>query len=222
LSGLTAGYDDLITRGNGAVKVPARVFAYYEQFWPRGSGHWSFYGNVNYSEDGLHGPTHGAISFDLKPTYFVNDTLSFYGELFAQHDPDWLLWQGGNLLGSFRADQLQLNGGMQWQISSKQELRVILQTIALDARVFQAWRVAPDGTPVRTTDPVNDFSLRNLGFQIRYKYELAPLSDLYIAYVRGGFGFDEFSQNVGGLLGDAFKLRDTEQFFVKLSYRFEL
>jgi hypothetical protein len=48
------------------------------------------------------------------------------------------------------------------------------------------------------------------------------LSDLYIAYVRGGFGFDGFSQNVGGLLGDAFKLHDAEQFLVKLSYRFEL
>jgi hypothetical protein len=221
-SGLTAGNDDIITRGNGAVKVPAKLYAYYEQFWPRGRGHWSFYGNVRYAAEGLRGPGHGAVQIDLNPTYFVNDTLSFYAELYAQHNPDWLLWQGGNLLGSFRADQLQLNGGMQWQISAKQELRIKLETIALDARAFQAWRVAPDRTPVATNDPVNDFSLRNLGFQIRYKYELAPLSNLYIAYVRGGFGFNEFSQNVGGLLGDAFKLRDTEQFFVKLSYRFEL
>jgi len=82
--------------------------------------------------------------------------------------------------------------------------------------------VAPDGTPVASNDAVPDFSLRNLGFQIRYKYELAPLSDIYVAYVRGGFGFDEFSQGVGGLLGDAFSLRDTEQFLVKLSYRFDI
>ena len=82
--------------------------------------------------------------------------------------------------------------------------------------------MAPNGTPVASNDPISDFSLRNLGFQIRYRYELAPLSNLYIAYVRGGFGFDEFSQNVGGLLGDAFHLRDTEQLLVKLSYRFEL
>ncbi len=221
LTGLTAGYDDLITRGNGAVKVPARLFAYYEQFLPR-KGHWSFYGNLNYNEDGLLGPAHGALSFDLQPTYFVNDRLSFYGELFAQHDPDLLIWQSGNLLGSFRADQLQLNGGMQWQISSKQELRIKLETIALNARMLQAWRVAPDGTPVASNDAVSDFSLRNLGFQIRYRYELAPLSDIYVAYVRGGFGFDEFSQGVGGLLGDAFSLRDTEQFLVKLSYRFDI
>lgn len=71
-------------------------------------------------------------------------------------------------------------------------------------------------------DGLNDFSLRNLGFQIRYRYELAPLSNLYIAYVRGGFGFQDASQDVGGLLGDAFSLRDDEQLFVKLNYRFEL
>ena len=221
VSGFTAGRDDLITRGNGAVKVPAQLHGYYELFRPR-KGRWSLYGNVDYAATGLNGPLHGAFAFDLNPTYFVNDNLSFYGELYAQHNPDWLLWRGGNLLGTFKADTLQLNGGMQWTISAKQELRVKLETIALDAHALQAWRVAPNGTPVASNDPISDFSLRNLGFQIRYRYELAPLSNLYIAYVRGGFGFDEFSQNVGGLLGDAFHLRDTEQLLVKLSYRFEL
>ncbi len=222
LSGLTAGNDDLITRGNGAVKVPAKLYGYYERFLPRGKGRWSFYGNVRYFGEGLRGPGHGGFQFDLNPTYFVNDQLSFYGELNVQHNPDWLLWQNDNLLGTFKADQLQLNGGMQWTISSKQELRIKLETIALNARRLQAWRVAPDGTPVATNDSVPDFSLRNLGFQIRYRYELAPLSNIYVAYVRGGFGFDDFSQGVGGLLGDAFKLRDAEQFLVKLSYRFEI
>ena len=55
-----------------------------------------------------------------------------------------------------------------------------------------------------------------------YRYDLAPLSNLYIAYVRGGFGFQDDGQGVGGLLGDAFSLRDDEQLFVKLSYRFEI
>jgi hypothetical protein len=219
--GYTPGYDDLITRGNGVVKVPAKLYGYYEHFWSR-KGHWSFYGNVRYAAEGLHGPHDGSMQIDLNPTYFVNDNLSFYAELYAKHDPDWLLWQGGNLLGTFRGDTLQLNGGMQWTISPKQELRFKLETIALNARERQAWRVAPDGTPVASNDAVSDFSLRNLGFQIRYRYELAPLSNLYIAYVRGGFGFEEFQQAVGGLLGNAFHLRDTEQLLIKLSYRFEI
>ena len=71
-------------------------------------------------------------------------------------------------------------------------------------------------------DPVADFSLRNLGFQIRYRYELAPLSYLYVVYGRGGFERNEFSDELGGLLGDSFDLRDDEQLLVKLSYRFEI
>lgn len=48
------------------------------------------------------------------------------------------------------------------------------------------------------------------------------MSNLYIAYVRGGFGFQELSHPVGPLLGNTFSLHDSEQLLVKLSYRFEL
>jgi len=74
---------------------------------------------------------------------------------------------------------------------------------------------------VATNDPVEDFSLSNFGFQIRYRYELKPLSDLYVVYARGGFRDHDFSDGRGNLLPDAFSLRDDEQILVKLSYRFE-
>ena len=73
-----------------------------------------------------------------------------------------------------------------------------------------------------SSEPVDDFNVRNLGFQIRYRYELAPLSYLYIVYGRGGYRQDEFSEDAGRLLRDSFDLRDDEQLLVKLSYRFEL
>ena len=100
-----------------------------------------------------------------------------------------------------------------------------LETIGLDAQRAQAWRVAADGTPVASAEAIPDFGLRNLGFQIRYRYELAPLSYLYIAYVRGGSLFEEdiavASMRRSEFI-DAFDLRDSEQLLVKLSYRFEI
>jgi len=221
VAAFTPGHDDLVTRGNGVVDVPAKFYLYYERFTPR-KDRWSLFWHGRYAAEGLDGPAHGAMEIDFNPTYFVNDNLSFSTEIFAQHNPDWLIWQHDNLVASFRADMLQLNGGVQWIISAKQELRVKLETIALNARARQGWRVAADGTPVATDEPVSDFSLRNLGFQIRYRYELAPLSNLYIAYVRGGFDSQPFEQDVGPLLGDSFSLHDSEQLLVKLSYRFEL
>ena len=99
--------------------------------------------------------------------------------------------------------------------------------IALDAKVKQAWRVDTQGNSIAANhlvnDTIKDFNLNNLGFQIRYRYELAPLSDLYVVYSRGGFGYQEDTpRDPFNLLGDAFSLRNDELFLVKLSYRFRV
>ena len=85
-------------------------------------------------------------------------------------------------------------------------------------------RVGPGGEPVRDPGAVNDFALRNLGFQVRYRYEFAPLSYLYEAYVRGGSLFQRGAgpYSVGEEFSEAFDMRDSEQLLVKLSYRFEI
>jgi hypothetical protein len=222
----TAGHDDLITRGNGIVNVPAKYFAFYERNRPRqGDGHWEFYGNVRWASEGLDTPGKSSLQIDLEPTYHVNDRLSFFTTWFLERNQDWLLWRGDNLLGSYRESMILLNAGSVFLINDKQELRVRLEAIGLDAKKGQAYRVAANGEPVPSAEAIPDVGLRNLGFQIRYRYELAPLSYLYIAYVRGGSFFEE------DILGryrareefqDAFSLRDSEQLLVKFSYRFEL
>ncbi len=217
------GVNDLITRGNGNLNVPARLMGFYERFRPR-KGNWAFYGNGRFGQSGLASIEQSDIQFYFQPTYFVNDTLSFNVGVEAQYRPDWMIWQNNkSLLGTYEAKQLNLSAGMQWLIGSKQELRVKLETIALDAKIKQAYTVDTFGNPVQSNQPLDDFKLNNLGFQIRYRYELAPLSDLYVVYSRGGFGFENNDpQDPLSLLGDAFSLRDSEMFLVKLSYRFSI
>ena len=224
LAGWSAGHDDLITRGNGPVKVPARLFFFAERFRPR-KDHWAFYGSVHFASDGLEGVDQGGVTVDFEPTYHVNDTLSLGVGLELHHDPHWLVWQRDNLLGGFESNLAFANAGVTWLIDNRQELRVRLEAIGLDARAEQAWRVQPDGTPLEVDEQVDDFALRNLGFQVRYRYELAPLSYLYVAYVRGGSLFEQGPgpfDSAGRLLAEAFDLRDSEQLLVKLSYRFEI
>ena len=221
LASYTSGYDDRILRGNGVVKVPEKVFAYYEGFWPR-KGNWAFYVESRLAAEGLDGIKGTGGYLYLEPRYHFNDRANLSFGMQVQRTPDWLLWQENNLLGSFDSGSLQINAAFSWIIASNQELRVKLQAIGLDARMEQAWRVAADGTPVRSNEPVPDFSLRNLGFQVRYRYELAPLSDLYVVYARGGDVFDRFSRDASEQFADSFDLRDDEQLLVKLSYRFEI
>jgi hypothetical protein len=222
LTWLSNGIDDLVTRGNGKVKIPQRLFGFYERFSPR-QGHWEFYRNARFSQSGFEGIEKSEVEFNLQPSYYISDALSLYVAFDAEYLPDWLLWRNNNLLGTFEAKRLSLSAGMQWLIGNKQELRIKLETIALDAKAKQAWRVDTEGNPVKSNDVIPDFNLNNLGFQIRYRYELAPLSDLYVVYSRGGFGFENNNpRDPFALLGDSFSLRDDEQFLVKLSYRFSL
>ena len=224
IAGWTPGHEDLITRGNGVVDHPGRLFGFAERFFPK-KEHWSFYANLRYSAEGLGGIDRGAWSTYLEPTYAVNDNLSFFLGLELLRNPDWLIWDRDTArLVTYGQEQALLNAGTVWLIDSKQELRVRLEALGLDAGAKRAWVVAPDGTPVRNNDPADSFALRNLGFQVRYRYEFAPLSYLYLAYVRGGSMFDAGAgrYSVGEEFSSAFDLRDSEQLLVKLSYRFEI
>lgn len=219
LAAFTPGHDDRITRGNGVVRVPEKLYLFWERERPQ-RGDWSLYGYARATAEGLDGARGLGLELQFEPTLHLGDNLALQGSFGLQHQPDWLLWRGGNQLGSFRADTARVGANLQWQLGRRQELRVKLEAIALDARLRQAWRVAPDGEPVASDDPVPDFTLQNLGFQVRYRFEVAPLSDLYVVYGRGGLAVEDGSRPLAELLGDATSLRDAEQLLVKFSYRF--
>jgi hypothetical protein len=214
------GHDDRVLRGNGIVKLPYSLNLFAERYRPR-KGHWELYGNVNAFIGGIGEDRHWGWSANFNPTYYLTDAFSIYASFSAEHTPDWMVWQHDNLVSTFDEHSTEFDAGVNWTIGSRQELRVKLQALGLDAPLRQAFRAAPDGTPVETSERVDDFSLSQLGFQIRYRYELKPLSDLYVVYGRGGDIFHEYSDHAFDLMRDAFELRDSDQILVKISYRFE-
>jgi hypothetical protein len=217
----SSGADDLLTRGNGVLDLPPNFNAHYEFERPRKQD-WAWEMEADAFSGGLSG--NDKIGYDLRvqPTYFISDAFSVYAGVYYEQIPDWLVWQHDNLIGSFDERMLQFNAGLDWNIGSKQELRVKLQSIGLDAQLRQAYRVDQSGEAIASVDPVDDFSVSNLGFQIRYRYELAPLSYLYVVYGRGGYDQQAISEDTGQLVRDSLELRDDEQLLVKLSYRFEI
>jgi hypothetical protein len=216
----SAGYDDLITRGNGVLWLPPNFNSYFDYQRPR-KGNWSFETEVNIQSGGLAGNSKVGYNVRFTPTYFVSDAFNVYVGVYADRTPDWLVWETGNLIGSYEETELQFDAGLNWTIGSRQELRVKLQAIGLKGELSQAYRVDAAGGAVPSIDPIDDIDVRNLGFQIRYRYELAPLSYLYVVYGRGGFDQDPSDEGARGLLRDSFQLRDEEQLLIKLSYRFE-
>jgi len=216
----SAGVDDLLTRGNGVVRLPPNFNSYFDYQRPR-KGNWSYEVEFNLMSGGLAGNDKIGYQATITPTYFFSDAFNIYVSAASEWDPDWLVWQQDNLIGSYEAHQLNFDAGLNWTIGSRQELRVKLQAIGLKGSLRQAYRIDGAGSAVPTDEPVEDINVRNLGFQIRYRYELAPLSYLYVVYGRGGFNDEPSTDDAGGLLRDSFSLRDDEQLLVKLSYRFE-
>ena len=218
----TPAYDDQITRGHGPMYVRNGGNAYLYRGFPR-RGNWQFGIDASVGvASGLRQDTPYAWSVSATGTWYISDALNI--ELWLGHvmDQEQLIWQEDNLVAGFHMNRYDLNASLNWNIGTRHELRVKLEALGFDADDPTAWRIGADGRGVRSGDPVQPFSFRNMGFQVRYRYELAPLSNLYVVYGRGGFGFDGFAAGAFEQFGDAFSLRDDEQLVVKLAYRFEL
>jgi hypothetical protein len=216
----SAGADDLLTRGHGSVNLPPHIATYSEYDRPR-KGNWSYEMQAEIYGGGLAGNHRIGGRIEIEPTYFINDAFNVYVGIDASRTPAWLVWQHDNLIGSFDSREMHLNAGFNWTMTNSQELRLKLQAIGLNAEAHRGYRVDARGNAIPADEPIEDFSVRNLGFQIRYRFELAPLSYLYVVYGRGGYEQRQTAQDTGTLLNDSLRLRDDDQLLIKLSYRFE-
>ena len=222
LTALSKGYDDRLSRGNGRVRMPGRLLFDITRNWPQ-KGNWSYNAEVHAGQTGLEGLGSTAVEVFFQPTYHVTDALRFNVGARVSTKPDWLIWRGGSTLANYNSRQFGLVAGVQWAGGSRHELRVKLESIAVDANGRQRFAIQPGGRVVGLADRPRDFALQNLGIQLRYRYELAPLSYLYVVYGRGGLALsDTNGESLGHLMSSAFTLRDSEQILVKFNYRFEI
>lgn len=220
-----AAYDDLITRGGNPMRLPPNVTLMYQRTRPR-VGNWSFESKGEITGNPITGSHRLGYMFKFTPTFYVNDALSFFTGASYESDPYWTIWQGkdkgdGNLVGAFDGRTIGLDSGINLNFGGNQELRMRLQALGVGAHLRQAYEVTPDGGRIPSDEPVSDFGVRNLGFQIRYRYEFAPLSDLYIVYNRGGYDDDPATTDASGNFRHSFDLRQVEQALVKVTYRLE-
>ncbi len=215
----SAGYDDMLTRGNGKVWIPPNFNSYFDYERPR-IGRWGYEVEANLFSGGLSGNDKLGYTLSVEPRYFISDEFNLYVGVLHDYTPDWLIWQHDNLIASFEERQTNFNAGFNWIMTSRHELRLKLQVIALSAKLRQPYRVE-NGSAIASNEPVDDFTVQNLGLQLRYRYEFKPLSYLYIVYGRGGYQQESVYDDTGSLINRGFGLRDDEQLLVKFSYRFE-
>jgi len=213
-----AGTDDRITRGNGDLRLEAGGGAWIN--WTQAeSGAWRLEVAADLRRESF-GDSAWGVSFS--PKWVPTDTLNLKLRLGVERSQGWLIWTGGSEVGTFRRREFSTSLEGNWFPAPRHELRLKFQWIGLDAVGRMAYTVAGGPEPLALGKPPEDFSFAQFGLQLRYRFELAPLSDLYLVYGRGGEFFDEESgrRGAGQLWSRALDGTTADQFFVKLRYRF--
>ncbi len=213
--------DDRLGRGTGAFRIPERyaVIAGYTSD-PAKSIAWSL--NLEASQEDL-GPK--IITSGAGIVWRPNDRFSFDLGLNYTDQEALLVHQGDGNYTSFEAHQWSPKLESNYFISAKQQFRISMQWNSLKAFEDRFWQVNPKRvkhlSPVVNPDnDPDDFVISRLTFQARYRWEIAPLSDLFIVYTRGsnlpGNSFFTFQD----LLEQAWNDRIVDSFAIKLRYRF--
>ena len=110
-----------------------------------------------------------------------------HASLFYSNRESWLLSQGARRFTAFASESWAPRFGTDLFITAKQHLRMDLEWRAIRAHESTFYQLPVDDTRlVQVDDPepnsVDDFAISRLNMQIRYRWELAPMSDLFIVY----------------------------------------
>ena len=220
----TKGRDNLITRGSELapyIKLPQNYgidFKYIGQknkFWQ-----WDLFAQRSkgseYSSDlGWRNKYYSSIKVFPLPNLTLRLSHSH------EKEANWLNWIQGNLLGAYEKTQRNTNFSIKYFKGNQHELRVKTQLVAFTAKDPQAYLGSIDGRLNEDSTYLNPFSLGQLAFQIRYRYEIMPLAYLYAVYTRGGkiYEADE-EDDLGTLYKRPWEEPTKDNFTLKVRYRF--
>ena len=129
--------------------------------------------------------------YKIAGSYFPNDNLKINLGYRVRKENEWLIWTEDNKFGLYDSEQNTVSIGLNWFRGIKHEIRLKSQFVALQADNPRSLISDTSGYLYDSDDLVKPFTQGVVSFQIRYKYELAPLSYLYLVYSKGGRNYDE-------------------------------
>lgn len=215
-----ARIDDSLGRGTGDFRVPDRWGANLGYSTDRAKSI-SYNVDLRLDQDQL-GPARTQLSAGIvwRPADRFSTDLSLeYTDREAL-----LVHQGSGNYTSFESHQWSPRLEMNYFISAKQQLRFSTQWTALKAFEDRFWQVNPDRReflqPVVNPDTTpDDFIISRLTFQARYRWEIAPLSDLFVVYTRGGNLPSNSFNTFQDLLERSWNEKTIDFIAIKLRYR---
>jgi len=167
----------------------------------------------------------GDVTYSAKGgiTYKPSDRLSFDLDFIYRDTNNWLIHLDGSLLGAYNAKHWQPSIAAELFITSKQQLRFSMQWVGINADAQSLYSAAAEDDLVQVTNGISsadfDFTISRLTAQIRYRWELAPLSDLFVVYTIGSNLPNRQDDGFGNLFRDSLTDRAVDRLVIKFRYR---
>lgn len=211
-------FEDLDSRGNGAYRADGRMWANVQWAsnanraisWTLSAGGWH--------EDLGDWTQQYTAGVTLRPT----NNLSIDLDVKYRRRNGWIVYRGGRNFGAYDGIDWQPKLEVNWFISAEHRLRFLLQWAGVRAEERGFFAVpANDGelVPVSATSD-QDFTVSLLTTQLRYRWEIAPLTDLFVVYNRGNRLPPRARDSFDDLFTDSFDNPLVDSLVVKLRYRF--
>ena len=212
----SAGINDLISRGNGNLNTKSGYEAQVS-YSSSNTGKLRYHGNLRYInrfDDGK------GFGMHIHPSYYFQDNYNISWGSFYTDTRQWLNWLEDDLFGKY--DRKIFNSTLDFNanISPKQELRLRFQWIAIDAKARDQYQLDNSGDLINTNQNIDDFTISTTALQIRYRYEIAPLSNIFVVYSRGASAFSDETTGLTNLFDSGFSNVNSNNFLVKIRYRF--
>ena len=117
--------------------------------------------------------------------------MTIKADIRIKKEKEWLNWIDTNNLATYDLKQKIISIDLNWYKNNKHEIRLKSQFIALEAENPRSLVSNYSGYLTQGISEIKPFTNGIASFQVRYKYEIAPLSYLYLVYSKGGSVYDE-------------------------------
>jgi len=163
-------------------------------------------------------------NYETGMTWRLTDRITT--ELFVRFNKRdaWLLHTGDENFTTFKSRNWSPRLSFDYFPTARQQFRIAMQWVAVDARERDFFSVPAQAGSLlpRTKNPADgsdSFTVSRVNLQVRYRWEIAPLSDLFIVYTRASDIDSMPGDDFGELFSSSFQSPFAEQLVLKLRYR---
>ena len=159
--------------------------------------------------------------FKIAGSFFPNDFIKINTQFRIKEESEWLNWIDSNNLATYDLSQKTISIDMNWFKGNKHEIRLKSQFVALQADNPRSLASDTNGYLRQSNNEVKSFTKGIASFQLRYKYEIAPLSYLFVVYSKGGDDYnDETDRGTSSILKSPWQNPSDELFSIKFRLKF--